>query len=59
VELSTFPNSKMEADLEVSIFELYYSAKHSFRKYKKGSVCEEFAIKRQEKRLLFVKNYAP
>jgi hypothetical protein len=49
----------MEADLEVSIFELYYSAKHSFRKYKKGSVCEEFAIKRQEKRLLFVKNYAP
>ena len=44
LELSCIEICKMEADLEISVLELYYSAKHNFRKYKKGRVCEEFAI---------------
>jgi hypothetical protein len=44
VELSTFPNSKMEANLEVSFMELYYSANPCVRKCKKGSVCTNVAI---------------
>jgi hypothetical protein len=48
VELSTFPNSKMEvnmeANLELSIMELYYSTKPLVCECEKGSVCEEFAI---------------
>ena len=43
LELSCIEICKMEADLEVSVLELYYSAKFCIRKYKKESVCEEFA----------------
>ena len=44
LELSCFELSKLEADLEVSILELYYSAKSWLCEHKKGSVCEKVAI---------------
>ena len=56
MELSCIEICKMEADLEVSVLEPYYIAKFCIRKYKKGSVCTNFAIKSKEKRLLFVNN---
>lgn len=34
-----FEISKTEADLELSILELYYSTKSCFREYEKGIVC--------------------
>ena len=34
----------MEANMEASIMELYYSAKFCIRKYKKESVCTNVAI---------------
>ena len=36
--------SKLEADLEVSIMEIYYSAKSCVCEYEKGSVCRIVAI---------------
>ena len=44
LELSCIEISEMEADLEVSVLELYYSAKFCIRKYKKESVCTNVAI---------------
>ena len=44
IELSCFELSKLEADLEVSILELYYTAKSCFREYEKGNVCGKVAI---------------
>ena len=40
LELSCFELSKLEADLEVSILELYYGTKSFFCEYEKGSACE-------------------
>ena len=48
LELSCIEICKMEADLEVSVLELYYSAKFCIRKYKKESVCTNVAIKSKE-----------
>ena len=44
LELSCFETRKLEAELEVSILELYYSAKYGFREYEKGIVCGKDAI---------------
>ena len=44
VEPSYFEIVKMEANLEVSISELYYIAKSCFREYEKGSICGIVAI---------------
>jgi hypothetical protein len=44
LELSCIEICKMEADLELSIMELYYNAKLCIRKYNKGSVCENVAV---------------
>ena len=43
VELSCFEIVKMEANLELSILELYYSTKSFFCEYEKGSVCGKVA----------------
>ena len=43
LELSCFEMSKIEADLEVSILELYYGTKSFFCEYEKGSVCGKVA----------------
>ena len=43
LELSCFELSKLEADLEVSILELYYGTKSFFCEYEKGSVCGKVA----------------
>ena len=56
LELSCIEICKMEANMEASVLELYYSSKFCIRKYKKESVCTNVAIKSKEKRLLFVKN---
>ena len=44
VELSCFEIGKMEAKLEVSILELYYSAKSWLCEHEKGSACGMVAI---------------
>ena len=44
LELSCFELSKLEADLEVSILELYYGTKSFFCEYEQGSVCGMVAI---------------
>ena len=57
--LWNFPLFKMreiEADLEVSVLELYYIVLYCVCECEKGNVCEIVAIKSKEKRLLFVKN---
>ena len=41
MELLYFENRKMEADLEVSVVELYYSAKYGFCEYKKETFAEK------------------
>ena len=33
----------MDGEMEVSVMELYYSAKNCFCEYKKGSVCRKVA----------------
>ena len=35
---------EMEGEMEVSVMELYYSAKYCFCEYKKGNVCRKVAI---------------
>ena len=37
-------HQELEAKLEVSVMELYYSAKYCFCEYKKGNVCRKVAI---------------
>ena len=44
LELSRLDICEMEAKLEVSILEFYYSAKSFFYEYEKGSVCGKVAI---------------
>ena len=44
LELSCFEMRKLEANLEVSILELYYSTKSHFCEYEKGSVCGIVAL---------------
>jgi hypothetical protein len=44
LKLSCIEICKMEADLKVSVLELYYSSKPCVRKCKKGSVCTNVAI---------------
>ena len=35
---------ELEGEMEVSVMELYYSAKYCFCEYKKGNVCGNVAI---------------
>ena len=41
LELSCFETGKLEANLEVSIMELYYIAKKVLREHEKGIVCKK------------------
>ena len=39
MEVRGFEVGEMEAEMEVSVMGLYYSAKYCFCEYKKGNVC--------------------